>query len=88
MPAYQDISLGAEKFNWVEKEIRSRKEEYICELKWQNLIIRCQDTTSACGTVNYKVCRIAITLYCFSPVYCEKRVNKSNHRIQIPVYSH
>jgi hypothetical protein len=58
------------------KGIRLRKEDFMCDSKlqwdWYNycIEIRCQDTTSedweplCCVTVNVKVCRSAVALYC------------------------
>jgi hypothetical protein len=41
-----------------------------------------------CATVNCKVCRSAIALYCFNLELCEQGVNKSNHPIQNRSISH
>jgi hypothetical protein len=40
----------------------------------------------ACVTVNCKLCKTAISLYClYKRVYCKRNVNKSNHPIQNPL---
>jgi hypothetical protein len=54
------------------KEIRRWKEDFMCDLKWQwdcyKSVARIRlvkiEKPSACETVNYKVCRSEIVLYC------------------------
>jgi hypothetical protein len=75
-PACQNMSLGAEELNWVDnnckKWIRLWKEDFMCDLKsqWDGYksvarirLVKTVDP-SVCVTVNCKVCRQAIALYC------------------------
>jgi hypothetical protein len=54
------------------KEIRLWKEDFMCDMKWQwdcyksvaRIRLVKNKNSLACGTMNWKVCRIAIALYC------------------------
>jgi hypothetical protein len=75
MPGSWDMSLGADKLNWVfwigKKGVRLWKEGFMYGLKWQwdcnKSVVRIRlvktENSSAYAMVNYKVCRIAVALY-------------------------
>jgi hypothetical protein len=70
------------------KGIRMCQEDFTCDLKLQwdcdnrRRLVKTENV-SACATVNWKVCKSVIALYCLSPELCEcLRCNKSNHPIQ------
>jgi hypothetical protein len=58
-----------------------------CDKSFARIRLVKTENPSVCGTVNCKVCRIAITSITCSPELCEcVRCNKSNHPIQNPPY--